>query len=142
MENQIRFGWGSADISTEAPLNLPGQFHMRSSKGILDPLTVTALAVENNGCTLMLISADLIDCRCGLLDRVKEELRKRLPQVPSEAVILSATHTHTGASHTNGYGAISFPPDEPFYHEGVEIASSAESREFLISRICDAACRA
>ena len=49
MENQIRFGWGSADISTEAPLNLPGQFHMRISKGILDPLTVTALAVENNG---------------------------------------------------------------------------------------------
>ena len=35
----LSIGWASADISTEKPINLLGQFYMRISTGVLDPIT-------------------------------------------------------------------------------------------------------
>ena len=34
--NQIRIGWASRDVSTDKPVNIPGQFHMRISEGVLE----------------------------------------------------------------------------------------------------------
>ena len=45
--SNIKIGWASRDISTDKPINLPGQFHMRPSKGVLDPVTTTALVVDD-----------------------------------------------------------------------------------------------
>ena len=44
--NQIRIGWASRDVSTDKPVNIPGQFHMRISEGVLDPVTVNALVLD------------------------------------------------------------------------------------------------
>ena len=79
--SQIQIGWARRDVSTSEPLNLPGQFYMRISKGIMDPVTVTAMAVENNGQKAVFVSADMIDCRHGLLDEVRALAEKRIPSV-------------------------------------------------------------
>ena len=139
---RIRIGWASRDVSTELPVNMPGQFFMRIAQGIHDPLTVTALALENNGEQAVLVSGDLIDCRSHLLDTVRAEVKKRLPELQPEKILLSATHTHTSASHVGGIGAISILPGEEFPHDGVEIANSDEYREFLAGQIADAVCEA
>ena len=57
-KNALSIGWASADVSTKDPVNLPGQFHVRVSKGILDPATATALFIlyaAINGITLSVI---------------------------------------------------------------------------------------
>ena len=44
---QVKIGWASRDISTTKPVNIPGQFHMRISKGVMDPVTVNALVLDS-----------------------------------------------------------------------------------------------
>jgi len=39
--NKLRIGWASRDVSTDQPIDIPGQFHMRVSQGVLDPLRTT-----------------------------------------------------------------------------------------------------
>ena len=136
--SKIRIGWASRDVSTDAPLNLPGQFNMRISKGVMDPVTVTALAVEKDGEKVVFVSGDMIDCRHGLLDEVRALVKKRLPEVDPAEILMAVTHTHTGPSHLNGLGAISIPADEPFPHDGVEIGSSEKYRHFLAGKIAEA----
>ena len=67
-KNLLSIGWASADISTEGPINLPGQFHMRISTGILDPITATALWISNGKDDVCFLSIDLVTCRGGLTD--------------------------------------------------------------------------
>ncbi|NLF94364.1 MAG: hypothetical protein GX564_10805, partial [Oligosphaeraceae bacterium] len=45
--NALKIGWSSRDVSTTKPINIPGQFAMRISRGIMDPVTVTALVIDN-----------------------------------------------------------------------------------------------
>ncbi len=140
--SKMKIGWASRDVSTREPLNIPGQFYMRISKGVMDPVTVTALAVENHGEEAIFVSGDMIDCRHGLLDEVRELVAKRLCDVDPARILMAVTHTHTGPSHLNGLGAISIPTDEPFPHDGVEIASSEAYRHFLAAQIADAVAEA
>ena len=140
--SRIKIGWASRDVSTDKPLNMPGQFHMRIIRGILDPLTVTALVVENNDDIAIFLSGDFIDCRSHILDDLRSMVTQRFPQIPGEKIMINATHTHTAASHVGGIGSISFTKGEAFSHEGVEIGDSTQYREFLVTQMYDAVCEA
>lgn len=98
----IKIGWAARDISTDKPLNMPGQFHMRIARGSLDPLTVTALVLENSGDIAIFLSGDFIDCRSHMLDELRQAMQQTHPHIPVEKILVNATHTHTGASHVNG----------------------------------------
>lgn len=130
----LKIGWGSRDISTERPVDIPGQFYIRVSKGVLDPVTVTALALERNGEAAVFVSADLVGIRPYLLREVRAKAAETLPGFPVEKIIISATHTHAGPGY---YLAGMATPDE-VPHEGIEIAPGDEYREFLVSRIVEA----
>ena len=41
----VQIGWASRDVTPDRPVNLLGQFHIRISQGVKDPLTVMALAI-------------------------------------------------------------------------------------------------
>ena len=73
--HRIKIGWASRDVSTQKSVNMSGQFHMRIIRGILDPITVTALVVENSGDIAVLLSGDMIDCRAHILDDLLLELQ-------------------------------------------------------------------
>ena len=97
--NELQIGWASRDISTDKPINIPGQFHMRISQGIMDPLMVSALVIDNGADLVVFVAADLVVVRSGLLDELRAKVAERNPQIPVEKILLNATHTHTGASH-------------------------------------------
>ena len=128
--SKLRIGWASRDVSTTAPINLPGQFHMRISRGILDPVTVTALVLDDGNDQVIFLSADLVVIRAHLLDDVRAAVAKKNPEIPTLKILMNATHAHTGASH---YDDAKEPP-----HEGVEIASSQAYRAFLADKASDA----
>lgn len=134
---KIRFGWSSRDVSTEKALNMPGQFYMRIAKGSLDPLTVTTLVMETSEDIAIFISGDFIDCRCHLFDEVCELVKEARPEIPTEKIVMNATHTHTGASHLNGIGSISITPGDPFPVNSVEIDSAEEYRHELARKIAE-----
>lgn len=106
---------------------------MRIAWGSLDPLTVTALVPENSGDIAIFLSGDFIDCCSHMLNELRQAMQQTHPHIPVERILVNATHTHIGASHVNGLGAISFTPEESFNHEGVEIASLEDYRHFLVA---------
>lgn len=148
MKNELKIGWASRDVTTDKPINIPGQFHMRISEGIMDPLTVSTLVIDNGTDLVIFLSADLVVIRSGLLDDVRARVAELNPKIPVAKILMNATHTHTGASHyadsdsglSNNNISTALPGDVP--HEGVEIASGDEYRRFLSTRAAEAICEA
>ena len=48
-QDNLYVGWGQVDITPTRPVALVGQMHKRISKGVLDSLTATVLAIETVG---------------------------------------------------------------------------------------------
>jgi len=144
---ELKIGWATRDVSTDKPVNIPGQFHMRISKGILDPVTVNALLIENGTDCVCMMSADLVVIRSGLIDAIRAKAAKLLPEFPVEKIFMSATHTHTGPSHYHGSGwartpgGVSTPMNDEVSTE-IEIASSDEYRDFLSTQAAEAVAEA
>jgi len=134
---KLRIGWSTKDISTDKALNMPGQFYMRIAKGSLDPLTATCLVMETEEDIAIFVSGDFIDCRCHLLDEIRALVKQEKAEIPVEKILMSATHTHTGASHLNGIGSISISTGGDFPTEGINIDSSEEYRHEIARKIAD-----
>lgn len=155
-------GWASADVSTSGPINIPGQFHMRISQGILDPVTATAMWLSDGKDDVCFLSVDLVTSRGGLTDSVQAEVKKRDPEIPVSKIILNVTHTHTGPGfHKNNLLAGDFRREmlsqketsapresESLLKEDapipttVEIMDGLEYQKFLVRKLADIVCEA
>ena len=95
----LKIGWAAADITPAKPVLVSGQFHARVSEGVMDPVTVTALAMESvrDGKTedaAVMVSCDLVSIPDGFREAVRAGVKKLLPDLDSMKVFLNATHTH------------------------------------------------
>ena len=131
---RVKIGWATRDVTTTEPVGIPGQFHLRISEGVLDPLTVTALVVDGGDDTAIFLSADLVVIRSFLLDLVREKVARLNPEIPVLKILMNATHTHTGGDHYTS-GSDDFPCDLPRY-------SGDEYRELLATGCAEAVAEA
>lgn len=92
----LRFGWAQADITPELPIAVEGQFHVRMSEEVMDPLTVTALVLQSGREHIVFVSCDLVYISDKLRDSVRKRLNDSKDGPDPRKVILNATHTHTG----------------------------------------------
>ena len=54
----LKIGWSKRDVSTERPVMINGQMHIRISKGVLDPILLNCLVIEDG-------KVDEVDCCYG-----------------------------------------------------------------------------
>ncbi|NLB54248.1 MAG: hypothetical protein GX811_00500, partial [Lentisphaerae bacterium] len=110
-QNSLQIGWAHVNVTPDGPVNLAGQFHMRISKGIHDPVTVTALALSKGPSledSVIFVSADRPTFRDNryehntFLKRCHAAIRKLTPEIDPNMVILNATHTHSAPNTTIG----------------------------------------
>ena len=87
---RIRIGWASRDITTDKPIPVNGQAYLRVSEGIMDPLTTTALVVDDGRDCAIFVSIDTGGIRCGLQDEIRENTRAINPEIPVEKIIANA----------------------------------------------------
>ena len=101
----IRIGWASRDVSTNEPVAIMGQAHMRISTGVFDPTTITVLVLESSGEQILFLSGDFTGFTPDLLVELKGEVAEKLPAIDPSKLILNATHTHTAPRYhlTSGY---------------------------------------
>ena len=97
---KLAIGWASADITPPEPAALCGQFNLRISKRVNDPLSATALAIEARDDAgaldqAVIVSADVVCIRRKDLERVRELAKPRAPGLDPAKIILATTHTHT-----------------------------------------------
>lgn len=124
----VFIGWATRDITPTRPVNLCGQFHMRITSEVLDPVTVTALSLSAGDDALIWVSCDLVMVPTEVLASCREMLRQRLPDCPAEKLVISVTHTHTAPDPLGVW----HPPVPP------GVMTAAEFREFLTGRIVEA----
>ena len=82
-EIKLLIGWASRDITPERPVALQGQFHVRISKRVNDPITATALAIESvdNNEQAIMVSCDIVGIDAGIQNRLRDIVKPQLPDL-------------------------------------------------------------
>jgi hypothetical protein len=144
---EVSIGWATADITPAEPAALCGQFHLRISTRVNDPLTATALAVETrdaNGVVdqAVLVSADVACVRRSDLERVRALVKARVGDLDPAKIILSATHTHTAPALVDAREENIHPHDlmATFVYRvpAKGVTQPADYAEFFAARVADA----
>lgn len=100
-------GAASVSITPDMPVSLTGQMRMRIARKVESEVTATALVLESREGDktvdyAILVSCDLVCIRGGILEGVRERLKKQLTEIDVNKVILNATHTHTAPTMVEG----------------------------------------
>lgn len=98
----MHLGVAERDITPPLPVALDGQMYLRIAKEIETPLMANILILENSeeGRTkdlVVFVSLDLVSIPDELRAEVRRKVLLKVPDIQSEKIILSATHTHTAA---------------------------------------------
>ena len=100
-------GAETVDITPDRPVALSGQRHVRISRQPETPISATALAIETRVGDRVIeqavsVSCDLVAIRDGILERVREKVAARIPDLDVSKLFLAATHTHTAPVMVEG----------------------------------------
>ncbi len=133
MNGTLKIGWAQRDISTVEPVGITGQFYLRVSKGVADPITCTALAIENGRESVIMVSVDATAVRPVVLDRVRDILRRELPEIEPEKISFNATHSHTSAWSMPGHPGEDYP-----LPPSIRVVLPEEYYPFLVRQLADA----
>ena len=127
-EDEVLIGWASEDITPERPVMLHGQFHVRISQRVNDPLTVTALAIESKGGEqAVMVSCDLVYVQEVIVEQCRNRIKSKLPGLDTQKIFFNATHIHTGPTLVEGL----YPKQTP------EVMTPTESADFFVKRATD-----
>ena len=134
----LKIGWSIKDVSTDKPVCIPGQMHMRISQGVLDSMTVTALTIADDKDYAIFLCCDLVGVEGGILDAIRERISRKNPQIDPLKVIMHVTHSHCGPhiSMSDGFGRWGEVGEVPM--GGMEVTSPTEYREFFLDSAADA----
>lgn len=94
--NQLRAGAGRADVTPPKPIAMAGFASRKGlSRGVLRPLHVRALLLQQGVTRVAIVSADLISWGVEQAPRLRRQISEQF-NVPEPAVVLAATHSHSG----------------------------------------------
>ncbi len=132
---RINIGWAKKDITPDKSVSLMGQFRVRISKYVNDPLFATALAIESEDKTqqAIMVSIDAVHVRNVVRDRCREILKDKLKDFDPSMLVINATHTHTAPIQIQGW----YPKVE-----SEDVMSAEEYFEILVNGIVEAAVEA
>lgn len=131
-DTSLSIGWAQRSITPDEPVMLSGQFYVRVSKGVRDPVTVTALALEGSGDQAVLVSCDLVGMDSVILQQAREKISARVSNLAPQKVAIGVTHTHTGPVTTDNKYPLQEPP----------VLKPSVYAEFLTDRIAEAVAEA
>lgn len=136
---ELYVGAASVDITPPLPVALMGQFHLRIAKQAETPISASVLVLENREGgrvleTSIMVSCDLVYISVGIRNKVREKVKKRLPELDVSKIVLSATHTHTAPVLEDETDDVSFLYNIP--EEGV--TSPGAYKEMFSDRVSEA----
>jgi len=123
----LLIGWASRDITTGKPVCVHGQFYLRISEKVLDPITVTALAIDSGGDAAIFLSGDVTGFYGFMVRKVRDRVAELSPDLPAEKIVMNATHTHT----TGDFAGMAKPGTD--YPCDMERMPTEEYQEFFVA---------
>jgi hypothetical protein len=142
----LKIGWGQVDITPDRPVYMVGQMYQRISQYVHDPITATALVLDNGAAQAVLVSADMVEVPSLALSAVRKNLAA-LADLDFDCVSFHVTHTHNSTDFNYDFlrednervfgkdilPAIDIPED---------ILAHEEAQAFLIEKLTDLIARA
>jgi len=130
---ELHIGAVTTSITPDKPVALDGHRGLRISKKIESPVTATALALESRDGNkaldaAIIVSCDIVAIRSGIMEKVREKVKPRLPGFDLAKIFLSATHTHNAPVTLEGRYTL---PESG-------VMKPAEYAEFMATRVADA----
>ncbi|NUQ65344.1 MAG: hypothetical protein HUU20_22990 [Pirellulales bacterium] len=130
---ELWIGAATTSITPDQPVALDGHRNLRISNKIESPVTATALALESrNGdkaiAQAIIVSLDLVGIRDGILEKVRDKVKPRLPDFEVNKLFLCATHTHNAPVTLEGRYTL---PESG-------VMKPAEYVEFMTERVAEA----
>ncbi|MCX6909957.1 MAG: hypothetical protein NTY01_18210 [Verrucomicrobia bacterium] len=134
---ELRIGAATINITPDKPVALDGQFGTRISRGVDNPITATAVAIEaregdRSVDQAILLSCDIVVFRSPIPQPLREKLLTKLPEFAARKLVMTATHTHTSA--VTEEGTYNIPQDG--------VMQPSEYAAFLIERLAEVCVRA
>jgi len=109
----MKSGFYEADITPCLGHNMHGYYKRRISDGVLSKLYVKAAAVETGGVCAVVISVDSIFLPESIHNIAVERITEKTG-IPSENILINATHTHTGGPVEIDECAEFYTPDKAY----------------------------
>ena len=151
MSDKYLIGWSEVDMTPDKRIVLAGQFYERVSEYVETPLTATAMAISAGDEHVVFCSADLVSVSSKLTEKVRSRISEKEPEINTDAVIISATHTHTSYEYADwgeeaGGASLDafkkYMPAECRYIDRVptpeDVMSPEEAAELIADRIAKA----
>ena len=107
--NTLQAGFARVNITPTMGIGIRGYFKVRIADGVLDELEINALAVGDGRNRAVLLSLD----NCGFSTATMNRFRAGIAEktgLPTDAIFLSCTHTHTGIPNGSAAGPLTPPP--------------------------------
>lgn len=128
--NALCAGFGRVNITPMMGIPIIGYFKERRAEGVLDELEINALALGCGEQKVVLLSID----NCGFSQEMNDLFRRHIAEttgIPFEAILIHATHTHTGPSLRGS--VLGCDDEEPLasqyrdfvYHKMADVAMAA-----------------
>jgi hypothetical protein len=116
----FKCGFYENDITPPLGCSMPGYFHRRPAKEVLDQLAARALVAWDGKNTIAIVSVDHIGLSRGTVNAAKARVRE-LAGIAPEHILIGCSHIHQGGPDTGG-----------------ELKQDNDYMEFIANRVADA----
>jgi len=107
--NRLRAGTAQVDVTPQTfPVLVCGGFLSRSATQVHDPLFARCLVLDDGAERLLIMVVDTISIPYAMQESVKAAA-SQATGIPTERMLISATHTHSGGSLTSALGTKADP---------------------------------
>ncbi len=90
----MKAGFGRLDMTPPLGTPLAGYYEQRLANGVLDPLSLNALALSDGVNTAVMITADMLGIRRTYSEEIRNLVAERV-KIPVDHVMLMSLHQHT-----------------------------------------------
>jgi hypothetical protein len=142
----VKIGWAQANITplpeAAKKISLHGQWNERIGEDVHDPMHAVIMVMDDGkSIPTVLVSADLESVSAKLLNAVRKELKNTAPEIPSESLIICATHIHTGPFiEADGDGT--WGPRFNFHSKDPDVLTPQAFTAFFAKKVAGAAAEA
>ena len=93
--SMLQAGFSRVNVTPMMGIEIDGYFKIRRAEAVLDDLELIALALACDDKKIVMMTIDHCGIKKVVMDTIRDRVAKQL-QLPMEAIVISATHTHTG----------------------------------------------
>ena len=142
----IQIGWAQIDLTPDRPVWMIGQMYHRVSEYVRDPITATALVLDNGEAQAAFVSLDMTEAPLHAMEPLRERLRS-LTDLDFDCISFGVTHSHNSTDFFEDFMRLDnegvFGSDIlPELEFPQNVLRGAEAQAYLVDKLADLISRA